>query len=30
VEAMGGEITLVSRQGFGTSFTVRIPPLHSR
>lgn len=29
VEAMGGEITLVSRQGFGTSFTVRIPPLHS-
>jgi signal transduction histidine kinase len=29
VEAMEGEITLVSRQGFGTSFTVRIPPLHS-
>jgi len=30
VEAMGGEITLVSRQGFGTSFRVRIPPLQSR
>jgi len=29
VEAMGGEINLVSRQGFGTSFRVRIPPLHS-
>jgi signal transduction histidine kinase len=29
VEAMEGEITLVSRQGFGTNFTVRIPPLHS-
>lgn len=30
VKAMGGEITLVSRQGLGTNFTVRIPPLHSR
>ncbi len=29
VEAMEGEITLVSRQGFRTNFTVRIPPLHS-
>ena len=29
VEAMGGRITLVSREGFGTSFRVRIPPLHS-
>lgn len=27
VEAMGGEITLTSREGFGTCFTVRIPPL---
>jgi len=27
VEAMGGEITLVSREGIGTRFTVRIPPL---
>jgi signal transduction histidine kinase len=29
VEAMGGEITLVSREGSGASFRVRIPPLHS-
>jgi signal transduction histidine kinase len=29
VEAMGGEISLASLQGRGTSFTVRIPPLHS-
>jgi len=29
VEAMGGEINLVSRQGFGTNFRVRIPPLGS-
>jgi len=27
VDAMGGEITLVSREGIGTCFTVRIPPL---
>ncbi len=27
VEAMEGEITLVSREGMGTCFTVRIPPL---
>jgi signal transduction histidine kinase len=27
VGAMGGEITLVSREGIGTCFTVRIPPL---
>ncbi len=27
VEAMEGEITLVSREGVGTCFTVRIPPL---
>jgi len=27
VEAMGGEITLVSREEAGTRFTVRIPPL---
>ena len=27
LEAMGGEITLVSREGIGTCFTVRIPPL---
>ena len=27
VEAMGGEITLASREGIGTRFTVRIPPL---
>ena len=27
VGAMGGEITLVSREGLGTCFTVRIPPL---
>jgi len=27
VDAMGGEITLVSREGVGTCFTVRIPPL---
>jgi len=30
VEAMGGEIRLASLQGRGTSFTVRIPPLHSQ
>ena len=29
VEAMGGEISLVSRQGLGTNFRVRIPPLGS-
>lgn len=29
VEAMQGEITLRSREGFGTCFTVRIPPLQS-
>jgi signal transduction histidine kinase len=27
VDAMGGEITLVSREGVGTCFTVQIPPL---
>jgi CheY-like chemotaxis protein len=27
LQAMGGEITLESREGFGTCFTVRIPPL---
>jgi len=27
VEAMGGEITVVSREGLGARFTVRIPPL---
>jgi len=27
VEAMGGEITLVSREGLGARFTIRIPPL---
>jgi signal transduction histidine kinase len=27
LEAMGGEITLVSREGFGARFTARIPPL---
>ena len=29
LEAMGGEISLVSREGVGTRFTVRIPPLES-
>ena len=29
VEAMSGEIKLLSREGIGTRFTVRIPPLHS-
>jgi len=29
VEAMKGEITIVSREGFGTRFTVKIPPLQS-
>jgi CheY-like chemotaxis protein len=28
LDAMGGEITLESREGFGTRFMVRIPPLH--
>ena len=28
VEAMGGEITVVSQEGLGARFTVRIPPLH--
>jgi signal transduction histidine kinase len=28
VEAMDGEITLLSREGIGSRFTVRIPPLH--
>ena len=27
MEAIGGEITLVNREGVGSSFTVRIPPL---
>jgi signal transduction histidine kinase len=27
IEAMRGEITLESREGIGTRFTVRIPPL---
>ena len=27
VEAMGGEITVVSQEGLGARFTVRIPPL---
>lgn len=27
VEAMGGEITVISREGLGARFTVRIPPL---
>lgn len=27
VEAMGGNISLVSREGFGTRFSVKIPPL---
>ncbi len=30
VEAMGGEITLKSREGAGTTFTVIIPPLYRR
>jgi CheY-like chemotaxis protein len=30
LEAMRGEITLASREGFGTRFTVRIPPLQSQ
>ena len=30
LDAMGGEITLESREGFGTRFMVRIPPLHSQ
>ena len=30
VEAMRGEITLESREGLGTCFKVRIPPLHLR
>ena len=29
VEAMGGEITLVSDEESGTCFTVRIPPIQS-
>jgi two-component system, OmpR family, sensor kinase len=29
VEAMDGEITLLSREGIGSRFTVRIPTLHS-
>jgi signal transduction histidine kinase len=29
VEAMGGDITVVSQEGIGTRFTVRIPPLDS-
>ncbi len=29
VEAMGGEITLESREGMGTRFTARIPPIQS-
>ncbi len=29
VEAMGGEITLTSQEGFGSCFKVRIPPLAS-
>jgi two-component system OmpR family sensor kinase len=29
VEAMGGEITVESREGFGTQFVVKIPPLQS-
>jgi signal transduction histidine kinase len=28
VEAMGGEIRLDSREGAGTQFNVRIPPMH--
>jgi CheY-like chemotaxis protein len=28
LEAMGGEITLESREGFGTRFMIRIPPFH--
>ena len=27
VKAMGGEITVASREGFGARFMVRIPPL---
>jgi len=30
LDAMGGEITLESREDFGTRFMVRIPPLHSQ
>jgi len=30
VEAMGGEITLISKEGVGSSFMVRIPPLTDR
>lgn len=30
VKAMGGEITLISREGLGTRFLVRIPPLNLR
>jgi signal transduction histidine kinase len=29
VEAMGGEITLESREGMGTKFMIRIPPIQS-
>lgn len=29
VKAMGGKITLESREGSGTRFMVRIPPLYS-